>query len=281
MVLIDSGAAPPELFAPFLEKYPWLRLHPIAPGVDYGDQKSLTASLVSGEVVLLADSDCVYQPGWIDSILRTFADRPEIGVIAGETTIAIEGPYTLGIALIYFFPRFSWETEPAQARGFFGNNVAFRRQVLLDCPFPSGLPIFRGQNVIYSRMLRAAGIPIWRLPLARCWHAPPDTFLKALARLFETGRDMPRLARLDSPPADAPYQGDFEPYDRTGGRVRKVVERFRSMWKQEPAQLLWLPLALPIAAACVGAFFLGLMTERMFPSAYGHHRAPSGVDATE
>ncbi len=281
VVLIDSGDAPLGLFPPLLEKYPWLTLHSIEPGIDYGDQKSLTASLVSGEVVLLADSDCIYEPDWIGSVLSTFADHPEIGVIAGETTVRIEDPYTLAIALIFFFPRFSNQTEVAPARGFYGNNVAFRRQVLLDCPFPAGLSIFRGQNVIYSRMLYLAGIPIWRLPLSRSWHAPPDGFPAALARLFQTGRDTPRLARMDTPPPGAPYQGDYEPYDRTGGRVRKVVERVRAIWKQEPVQLLWLPLALPIAAACVGAFFLGSMTERMFHSAYGNPPTQPGVDAAK
>jgi hypothetical protein len=273
VVVLDSGEAPPALLERLRVRYPWISTRRIPAGTDYGDQKSMAASCVSGEVLVFADSDCLYEPQWLASILETFATRPEIVVVAGETAVAITGPFTLAMALVFFFPRFSYETEVAPARGFYGNNVAFRRDVFLRCPFPSGLPIFRGQNVVYSRSLHAAGIAIWRQPRARSVHSPPEGGAwSVLRRFFWTGRDTPRLTRLASPRPDAPYQGDYEPYDREGGRVRKVIERLRAISRQQPQMLLLLPVALPIALACVAAFFLGVAVERVKPSTVGIER---------
>jgi GT2 family glycosyltransferase len=266
VVLLDSGEAPPALLETLRARYPWISIQRLPAGTDYGDQKSLAVSFASGEVLVFADSDCLYRPEWLASLLETFANRPDIEVLAGETAIAITGPFTLAMALVFFFPRFSYETEVAPARGFYGNNVAFRREVFLRCPFPSGLPIYRGQNVVYSRLLRSAGIAIWRQPRARSVHSPPEGVWSALRRFFWTGRDTPRLARLVPLPPEAPFQGDFEPYQREGGRARKVIERVRAISHQQPYMLLLLPLALPIAFACVAAFFVGVAVERVKPS---------------
>lgn len=273
VVVLDSGEAPPALLEMLRERYPWISIERIPAGTDYGDQKAMAVSRVSGDILVFADSDCLYEPGWLASILETFATRPEIGVVAGETAVAITGPYTLAMALVFFFPRFSYETDVAPARGFYGNNVAFRRDVLLRCPFPAGLPIYRGQNVVYSRSLREAAIAIWRQPRARSVHSPPGGGAwSVLRRFFWTGRDTPRLVRLASPPPDAPFQGDFEPYDREGGRVRKVIGRVRAIARQQPRMLLLFPLALPIALACVAGFFLGVAVERVQPRALGIER---------
>jgi len=266
VILLDGGEAPRELLDNLQIRYPWLSVHRVPAGTDYGDQKALAVSLGSGQIIVFADSDCLYEPGWLTSFLEGFATRADVKVLAGETAVAIAGPFTLAMALVFFFPRFSYQAEIAPARGFYGNNVAFRRDLFSVCPFPSGLPIYRGQNVIYSRMLRRAGVPIWRQPGARSVHSPPEGVRAAILRFFLTGRDTPRLARLLPTGADAPFQGDYEPYDRQGGRVRKVLERVRNIRRQQPLRLLLLPLAFPIAASCVASFFAGVAAERLRPS---------------
>ena len=266
VILLDAGEAPRELLNSLRVRYPWLSLRGIAAGTDYGDQKALAVSLGSGEIIVFADSDCHYEPGCLASFLETFRARPDVQVLAGETAVAISGPFTLAMALVFFFPRFSCQSEIAPARGFYGNNVAFRRDVFPVCPFPSGLPIYRGQNVIYSRMLRRAGVSLWREPRARSVHSPPEGVWAAIRRFFLTGRDTPRLARLMPTAADAPFEGDYEPYDFPGGRVRKVLKRVRDIGRQQPLRLLLLPLAVPIAVSCVASFFAGVAAERLRPS---------------
>jgi len=267
VVILDSGEAAPDLLQQLKRRYPWLRVESIPEDTDYGDQKSMAASFVSGDILVFADSDCVYRPGWLHAMVKPFADRPDLQLLAGETAVLIQGPFTLAMALVFFFPRFSFQSEIAPARGFYGNNVAMRRSLLQQHPFPAGLPIYRGQNVVFSRMLWEAGVPLWRQPLAQSVHSPPENFLTAIRRFFWTGRDTPRLRVVGPQPSAVPFQGDYEPYSgQGGGRLTKLALRLRDIARQQPGMLiLWLPFALPIALSCVAAFFCGVLTERCAP----------------
>jgi glycosyltransferase involved in cell wall biosynthesis len=264
VVVLDSGEAPPGMLEALRARYPWIQLQRIAEGTDYGDQKAMSLSFVTGEVVVFADSDCLYEPSWLASMLEAFANHPEREAVAGETTVAITGPFTLAMGVVFFFPRFSYDTAVQPARGFYGNNVAIRRDLLQRVVFPSGLSMFRGQNVIYSRVLLEHGVQIWRQPRARALHSPPEGLRIALLRFYWTGRDSPRLTQVGPQNPEAPFQGDYEPYHRTGGRARKVIERVRAIARQQPLlALVCLPVALPIAAACVASFFCGAAEERL------------------
>lgn len=260
-IVLDGGHADSQTIQQILDRYPFLRIRRIDSGTTYGDQKAVAVEETTGELIVFADSDCTYTAGWLASYLDAAAENPSLGVFAGETSLLVHGPYTLAMAFVFFFPRPTGDVGIHPARGFYGNNAAFRRNVLLECPFPRGLPVYRGQNVIYSRYLRRAGLAIARVPASLSWHAPPAGVVAAIQRLFLTGRDTPRLRTIDLPDSDAPYQGDFEPYHHPGGRFRKVWIRLQQVARQQPAMLLWLPLAAPVAAACILAFFAGVGAE--------------------
>jgi hypothetical protein len=260
VVLLEDGSLPGELLADVSRRHPWLRLQRVDTGLTYGDQKSISTAKPRADVVVVADPDCVYEPGWLRALLEAFASDPAVGAVAGETTIAIRGPFTLAAALFFFFPRFSGETALAPARGFYLNNVAFRRDVVEREPIPLGLPVRGGQNVLYSRLLDSAGVPIARHPGARAFHAPPEDLWMAMRIHFWTGRDTVRFDRL-APPRD-PFSGDYEPYGPPRGRVGKILLRLRDIARQQPIMLLWLPVAAPIAGAVFAAFFAGRAVER-------------------
>lgn len=264
VVLLEDGELPEDLLTDLRVTYPWLTTRRIPPGLGYGDQKAISTELAQSDIVVVADPDCIYEPGWLGAILDAFTADPSAGAVAGETTIDVTGPFTLAAALFYFFPRFSMETEVSPARGFYLNNVAFRRAVVREHPIPVGLPVQRGQNVIYSRILDEAGVAIRRQPRARAYHAPPEDLAMAIRVLFWTGRDTPRFDRLASP--REPFSGDYEPYGLPRGRLGKIVERLRTLARHEPAQLAWLPLALPIAALVWTSFFAGRLVERLAPA---------------
>src|SRR5687768_5573728 len=67
IVVLDSDDAPVALLETIRARYPWISTERIPAGTDYGDQKSLAASFASGEVLVFADSDCLYEPGWLAS----------------------------------------------------------------------------------------------------------------------------------------------------------------------------------------------------------------------
>lgn len=263
VVLLVDGTIDSRLMEELLARHPWLQTRRIEPGIGYGDQKALGAALMSSssEILVFADADCRYEPGWLDATLSTFRDRADVEAIAGETTIDVQGPYTLATALFFYFPRFSSETEPSRARGMYLNNAAFRRSLLARVPFPEGLPVRRGQNVLYSRVLENAGVSIWRVPGARSLHSPPEGIHAAVKLLFWAGRDTWRFDALVPKPAGDPWSGDYEPYDRPAGRVGKIRRRLRDLAREKPASLAWLPLALPIAFATLASFFAGRATE--------------------
>ena len=261
VVLLEDGSLPGELLADVSRQHPWLRLQRVDTGLTYGDQKSISTATPRAEVIVVADPDCIYEPGWLSALLEAFASDPAVGAVAGETTIAIRGPFTLAAALFFFFPRFSGGTAPAPARGFYLNNVAFRRDVVARHPIPLGLPVRGGQNVLYARLLDSAGVPIARHPRARALHAPPEDLWMAMRIHFWTGRDTLRFDGL-AVPRD-PFSGDYEPYGPPRGRIGKILLRLRDIARQQPAMLLWLPVAAPIAGTVFAAFFAGRVVERM------------------
>jgi len=260
VVLLEDGSLPRELLADVSRQHPWLRLQRVDAGLTYGDQKSISIAAPRAEVVVVADPDCVYEPGWLRAHLEAFASDAAVGAVAGETTIAIRGPFTLAAALFFFFPRFSGGTAPAPARGFYLNNVAFRRDVVERHPIPFGLPVRGGQNVIYSRLLESAGVRIARHPRARAFHAPPEDLWMAMRIHFWTGRDTLRYDRLAAP--RDPFSGDYEPYGPPRGRAGKLVLRLRDIAREQPAMLAWLPVAAPIVGAVVASFLAGRTVER-------------------
>lgn len=272
VVLLEDGGLPAELLAELRATHPWLTTRRIPAGLSYGDQKALSTETSTSDLVVVADPDCVYQPGWLAALLEAFTNDPSAGAVAGETTIEVTGPFTLAAALFYFFPRFSMETRVAPARGFYLNNVAFRREIVREHPIPLGLPVRGGQNVIYSRLLGAAGVAIRRQPRARAFHAPPEDLAMAIRILFWTGRDTARFHQL-APPHE-PFSGDYEPYGAPRSRLGKIFGRLRTLGRQEPARLAWLPIALPIAGLVWPSFFAGRLFERLAP-------APTAVEATE
>lgn len=265
MVLLEDGCLPEQLLQELCTQYPWLRTEKISEDLTYGDQKALGAGGAKSDVVVFADPDCRYRAGWLEAMVSTFTQHPEAGAVAGETTIPITGPFTLAAAFFFFFPRFSNELHPSEARGFYFNNVAFTRGTASHCAIDLGLPLRGGQNVIYARQLNAAGIEILRQPRAQCEHAPPESLWMAMQILYWTGRDTARFNELAAP--HTPFSGDYEPYSKPGGRLQKLLLRFKEVVRQQPGMLLWLPIALPILVLVFGSFFTGRMVERIKPLA--------------
>lgn len=67
--------------------------------------KGHSAQLVTSDVLVLCDSDCRYQQGWLENILAPFQDGPDVHSVAGGTTTRflhhISAPYSLAVALTF------------------------------------------------------------------------------------------------------------------------------------------------------------------------------------
>jgi glycosyltransferase involved in cell wall biosynthesis len=173
-LVIDGGYAPQEVMTELCTKYPWITIHQ-APGIGYYEAKMLGATLATGEIVVYCDSDCIYVPTWIRSILSTFTTHPDINVVAGETSTPIRNIYEMAIAMHYFFPRFSNRESLYASKNYFLNNVAFRRSFLIENPIPLNLPLYRGNCSTHSYVLcQLNGHKILTHPQAKAAHEPPS-----------------------------------------------------------------------------------------------------------
>ncbi|HAZ46595.1 MAG TPA: glycosyl transferase family 2, partial [Cyanobacteria bacterium UBA11371] len=189
VLLIDSGDTPTHILEHLCEQYPWIKVHHTQLGTGYYQAKMLGAELVTGEIVVYFDSDCIYQPNWLRSILTAFTEGEDIQIVAGETMTFSKGAYGTAMALTYIFPQPSGNKTLTPTSQYFLNNVAFRREFLLSNPIPTDLPLYRGNCVIHARNLQDRGYTIWKQSQARATHAPPNGFSHFFWRFLLIGHD--------------------------------------------------------------------------------------------
>jgi glycosyltransferase involved in cell wall biosynthesis len=242
--LIDSGDTPTALLDQLRAQYDWLQVYDAPPGTSYYAAKMLGAKLATGEIVVYYDSDCLYEPQWLRTMLASFGDGEAIQIVAGETRTRGVGPYGTAMALAYIFPPYSGETQLAPATGYYLNNVAFRREWLLAHPIPTNLPLYRGNCALHGNALRQAGFTIWRQPLARATHAPPNGLSHFFWRFLLIGHDYYWQRRLgDGKPGK-------EQADPVGGSKLAIGrDRIAKMIAADRRHAFFLPLALPIIIA--------------------------------
>ncbi len=259
VLLIDSGDAPSDLLKQLCDRYPWIKIHPAPPGTGYYKAKMLGAQIATGDIIVYCDSDCIYEPTWLRTILTTFTQGEHIQAVAGETTTRGVGPYGTAMALTYIFPQYTDETALTPSSQYFLNNVAFRRRFLLENPIPTELPLYRGNCVVHAHNLLKDGHTIWRHPKARATHAPPNGLSHFFWRFLLIGHDYYWQNRLLSRPNQEPGNGEKyrDPLGGLHGKMHVFLERLQRMMKNEPRHLLYLPLSIPIAAISVLLIFAG------------------------
>lgn len=264
VLLIDSGDAPPKLLGQLCDRYPWIKIHPAPPSTGYYRAKMLGASLATGEIVVYADSDCVYEPHWLRTILATFTLGEQVQVVAGETTTRGRGPYGTAMALTYIFPQFSGKTELTQTSQYFLNNVAFRREFLLQNPIPAELPLYRGNCVVHIENLKRDGYAIWLNPNARATHAPPDGLSHFFWRFLLIGHDYYWQKRLieegkqKSSDRDPTVSGFSE-------KLKVGRDRLSRLFQNNPRHAIYFPFAIPIMLASVLLIYAGYWITRLKP----------------
>jgi hypothetical protein len=160
-----------------------------APGIRYYEAKMMGAAIATGEIIIYCDSDCVYVSSWLRNILSTFSQNPDIHIVAGETSTPVRNIYELAIALHYFFPRFTNQENVYESDFYFLNNVAFRRDFLLNHPIPTGLPLYRGNCTLHAYTLsHVQSSKIWKHPQSKSTHEPPTSSF-SFWRYLLMGRD--------------------------------------------------------------------------------------------
>lgn len=248
VLLIDSGDISAGLLTQICQQYPWLQVVQAPAGTDYYDAKMLGARLATGDVVVFYDSDCTYEAGWLYHMLSSF-QQPGVQAVAGETRTRGVGPYGTAMAISYIFPQYSGETELQLASQYFLNNVAFRRDLLMRYPIPCDLPLYRGNCVVHAHQLIEAGQAIWRQPLARATHAPPNGLGHFFWRFLLIGHDYYWQQQLlqDSPQRQpGANQEQAEPTAGWAAKLQIFRDRMTKLVAADWRHAVFFPLALPV-----------------------------------
>jgi glycosyltransferase involved in cell wall biosynthesis len=237
--LIESGDTPPDLLEKLCQEYSWIKVCKVSNSTGYYQAKMEGARQSTGEIVVYFDSDCIYESHWLKTILMTFNQDENINIVAGETMTRGLGIYGTAMVIAYIFPPYSGEETISQSSHYFLNNVAFRREFLINHPIPLDLPLYRGNCAIHAHQIQDLGATIWKQPLAKATHAPPSSFEHFFWRFLLIGHDYYWQTKL------LPNQPDS-----LGGINRKFqifVQRVKNMLEYEPRHLIYFPFALIVA----------------------------------
>lgn len=267
VLIIDSGDVPAELIAQLQQRHPWLTVHRTAEPMEYYEAKMLGAELARGEVIVYCDSDCLYEPQWLQNLLAPFVEHPQINLVAGETTTSGLGPYGTAMALGYIFPQYSGQTNLQPAHQYFLNNVAFRRQFLLSHPIPTQLPLYRGNCHIHAHQLMKAGEQLWRQPEARSLHAPPNGLSHFFWRFLLIGYDAYWQKRVQTQlqlPSSA--RGYRDPISGKSTKVGVFGVRLKGLLARDSRHLWMFPLALPVLLSSSLLILVGNLITRWQPN---------------
>lgn len=262
VLVIDSGDIPSELLAQLQTNYPWLTLYRADSTLGYYDAKMLGVGLATGEIIVFCDSDCVYEPHWLRTLLSSFQQLPEANVVAGETTTRRGGVYGMAMGLAYIFPPYSYQTSLSPTHQYFLNNVAFRREFLLQYPLPRRLPLYRGNCLIHAHGLYQQGFLIWRQPQARGTHAPPNGLSHFFWRFLLIGHDYYWQKRLLK---DSHAGKHRDPVSGTNQNQLIFQQRLQSVLKDDRYGWLLLLLALPIIFGAIGLILIGYLITILRP----------------
>jgi len=165
-----------------------------SPGLHYYDLRNHGARIARGGIIVCLDSDVIPEPGWLASLTGPIRSDPTISFVGGETHLDHTASFfDKSFALGWIFPMRSSDDSLRRGddRQFWANNMACRREFLLENPYPTRPDSHESRNACrrLRDQLAAQGIPIWRAGNARVSHPAPDGWSKALLHGLVEGRD--------------------------------------------------------------------------------------------
>ena len=268
LIIYDHSAIDPTIIQEVLdETFPDHRVADIrlipTDGNTYYQQKNVGANQASKDIVVFLDSDVIPEPGWLKGLLETMRD-PSVHVVGGNTYIELDSLTTRAYALFWFFPLRKEEGGIQVSDNFFANNVAFRRQILLENPFPD-LQATRGACVVLSQQLRQKGYKIYINFQSRVTHPPPNGFIHMAKRAISQGHDDLVLGNIREP---HPYESRLaNALVRFGRRLMRMARhlgkrRYRKAVGLSPAGTVY---ALFIGIGYYVFYLLGLVMSLVSP----------------
>lgn len=193
MYLCDETAVAPNVIdqalnrvAPRIRDLADVEIVP-TPGLTYYKLKNFGIARSTTPLTVMLDSDAAPQPGWLENLLKPFAD-PDIVVVGGQTVLGYESLLDKTMALSWVFNLAHEREKTIRRQKVHVNNCAVRTDFFRAHPFPD-LPAFKVQCVFWLRGLVAEGHKFIRTPDAMVIHAPHPGIKFLVWRAWVGGMD--------------------------------------------------------------------------------------------
>jgi hypothetical protein len=191
--LYDKGAVEPgtiekalETTAPKIRELAEVEIIP-TDGLTYYKLKNFGISRARTDISIMLDSDAAPQPGWLENLLKPFAD-PEIQAVGGFTVLGYDDFLSKTFALSWIFNLRDEREKTVKRHKIHANNCAVRTDFFRDNPFPD-LPAFKKQCGFWLRDLSQRGYRYVRTADAMTVHAPHPGYKFLVWRAWTMGMD--------------------------------------------------------------------------------------------
>jgi len=193
MYLYDKHAVDPAVIekalattAPRLKQLADLEVIP-TDGLTYYKLKNYGIGRAKTELSIMLDSDAAPQPGWLENLIKPFAD-PKIMAVGGFTVLGYDDLLSKTFALSWIFDLREERTKTLKREKIHANNCAVRTEFFRANPFPD-LPAFKKQCGFWLRDLSAKGYDYTRTADAMTVHAPHPGYRFLVWRAWTMGLD--------------------------------------------------------------------------------------------
>lgn len=172
--------------APRIRKLADLEILP-TDGLTYYKLKNFGIARSTTDLTVMLDSDAAPQPGWLENLLKPFADA-QIQAVGGFTVLGHEDLLSKTMALSWIFNLPEERTKTVKRHKIHANNCAVRTDFFREHPFPD-LPAFKKQCGFWLRDLDAQGYGYLRTADAMTVHAPHPGYGFLVWRAWTMGLD--------------------------------------------------------------------------------------------
>ena len=193
MYLYDRNAVDPAVIeqalaatAPRLKHLADLEVVP-TDGLTYYKLKNYGIGRSKTDLSIMLDSDAAPQPGWLENLIKPFAD-PKIMAVGGFTVLGYDDLLSKTFALGWIFDLREERTKTLKREKIHANNCAVRTDFFRANPFPD-LPAFKKQCGFWLRDLSAKGYDYTRTADAMTVHAPHPGYKFLVWRAWTMGMD--------------------------------------------------------------------------------------------
>jgi hypothetical protein len=156
-------------------------------GLTYYKLKNYGIARSKTELSIMLDSDAAPQPGWLENLIKPFAD-PKIMAVGGFTVLGYDDLLSKTFALSWIFDLREERTKTLKREKIHANNCAVRTDFFRENPFPD-LPAFKKQCGFWLRDLSARGYQYTRTADAMTVHAPHPGYKFLAWRAWTMGTD--------------------------------------------------------------------------------------------